>query len=491
MTYLAKRAAALLLCLSLLFSVSCAAQSPTADTTAAPSESAEETAAPDAYDTIRHDVKYDGRTFSLLLTGNSAHTPNDFDSKDGITVMQDAIYRRNLIMEEQYGVALRAKESFGSGNVGVTEMNIAYSSGESPYDLCILGGYDAASLAKSGMLLDLSVLSGVDFSHSWWDQAAVRDLTIAGSLFFTNGALSSVVDDFTFCTVFNKGLFREIVTDGTDLYRLAAEGKWTTEELARVSALVREDLNGDTVMDSRDMYGLMIWDDELLGQFHAAGERIASVNSRGEMEMTMNSERANSILSQFVQIGNSDYCINFQHMTGGVAWYTMFTQDQVLFLMTMFNELSRFRDMQTDYGILPNPKFDENQEWFAPVAPWHCSFICASYAITDREMTGYIAELLGYHSEKLLTPAYYEKTLHGTYVRDEESSAMLDIIFPNRVYDLGHIYRIASLQETITNMLRSNRPEVFPQICASTGNASSRIVEQINESFFALKETNK
>jgi hypothetical protein len=127
-------------------------------------------------------------------------------------------------------------------------------------------------------------------------------------------------------------------------------------------------------------------------------------------------------------------------------------------LMSMFNEVERFRDMRTDYGILPNPKYDETQSYYAPVSLWHSAFICVPFMIDNAESVANIVELLGYHSMKLLTPAYYDKTLKGQYVRDDESAAMLDIIFANRIYDVGHIYKVGNVAEHITNLLRNNRP---------------------------------
>ena len=87
------------------------------------------------------------------------------------------------------------------------------------------------------------------------------------------------------------------------------------------------------------------------------------------------------------------------------------------------------------------------------------------------------------YSEQIITPAYYDKTLNGTYVRDEESKDMLDIIFNNRIFDVGHLYKVSNLQETITNLLRNNNPTGLSKLYASYQRASTAYIANINKSW--------
>ena len=56
---------------------------------------------------------------------------------------------------------------------------------------------------------------------------------------------------------------------------------------------------------------------------------------------------------------------------------------------------------------------------------------------TDFDFTGLITEALAYESITTITPAFYDLTLRVKNTRDDESEAMLDIIFSNRNYDIG------------------------------------------------------
>ncbi len=451
------------------------------------SDSVTEPAETGIYDTLKNDIYLDDYEFNIHLSGNSKHTPDDFTVAETGSVMDDAIFEKNALMAEKYGVLFSAVNTFGAASTAESMMRRSNTAGDNEFQLCILSGYTCSALAIEGVLYDMKELPHVDLTHSWWDQTAMRDLSIANSMFFTTGALSTAIDDFTFCVLFNKDLFKQKVTDGTNLYTLANEGKWTLDELIRISSLVSEDLNGDDVMDSRDQYGAILWDDELLATMKSGGGKIAKVNDDGLIELTMYNERNDSIINKFVNFANSQYAINFQHMSGGVNWFDMFIENQAIFMMTMFNECHRFRNMDTDYGIVPQPRFTADQEWYSPIAPWHSAFICVPAVCEDVETVGAIIELLGYHSENILTPAYYDKTLNGTYIRDDESKDMLDIIFNNRIYDVGHLYRISGLQESITNLLRNNNPTGLSKLYTTYQRASTTYINNINKSIEALR----
>ena len=117
----------------------------------------------------------------------------------------------------------------------------------------------------------------------------------------------------------------------------------------------------------------------------------------------------------------------------------MFVNNKGLFLDTTFKLITNLRDMDTDFGIIPYPKWDEAQKDYCsrveggdfPIVP-----------VTNKklEMTGVLLEAMCAESAKHVIPAYYDKMLKGKVARDEESAEMLDIIFRNRIYDLGDTF---------------------------------------------------
>lgn len=67
----------------------------------------------------------------------------------------------------------------------------------------------------------------------------------------------------------------------------------------------------------------------------------------------------------------------------------------------------------------------------------------------DTYKTGIILEALAAKGKEILLPTYYDKQLQSKFSRDEESSAMLDIIFKNRIYDIGTMFNWGGISTSL------------------------------------------
>ena len=102
--------------------------------------------------------------------------------------------------------------------------------------------------------------------------------------------------------------------------------------------------------------------------------------------------------------------------------------------------------MESNFGIVPIPKYDENQEnYHSLVNPFTGVLLGVPKSADDLERVSIILEALAAESKYTLQPAYYDVVLQRKYVRDDESSEMLDIIFGSRVYDIGGFYSFGNI----------------------------------------------
>ena len=160
----------------------------------------------------------------------------------------------------------------------------------------------------------------------------------------------------------------------------------------------------------------------------------------------------------------------------------MMNTNRALFYPHMMFYIDYLRDIETNFGILPFPTFDESQaEYGHTVSAWHSEFLCVPRGVSDLSRTGIVLELLAYQGKKLLTPAYYEKTLVGQYTRDEESAEMLDIIFATRVFDVGIYYNLGGYKDKICSMLRLG--DTLTNVYETNRSAAEQKLEGINELF--------
>ena len=94
--------------------------------------------------------------------------------------------------------------------------------------------------------------------------------------------------------------------------------------------------------------------------------------------------------------------------------------------------------MEDDFGILPHPKFDESQKnYYSMLNQVYATAYSIPITNENPERTGWILDVMGYYSQDTLYPAVIEKNIKTKAMRDEESIAMLDILFDSKFYELG------------------------------------------------------
>lgn len=438
----------------------------TTTSTPVTTEPAEDT--PDLPDPSELDIAGD---FHILVSGNAR--VNDFVSEDDTgTSVEIAIYRRNETIKEKYGVEITIEDVIKSGSVtgsgtGFTKIYTDYMAGQSNYDAAMIGTYDVATLAYSGYIHDLNDIPYMDLSKDYWDQKANEDLTIAGKMYYTTGDISLADNQLTHAILFNKDMIAKYGMDNP--YDLVRNNEWTLEKFASMVKEVGEDLNQDGIYDANDSYGLLTWEDPMLGLLASAGEKIVTINDAGQLELTFYSERVVNLFDQFTALiydQQHAYDYQYDNVTGArtpsSSWNTnrdtIFNEGRAVFYHNVVRTGERHRDSDTDFGFLPFPKLDAEQENYGHfIAAWHTQFLCVPETVENYARTGIILEELAYYGKELLTPAYYEQTLIGKTVRDEESAEMLDIIFATRVYDVGIYYNIGTYRVEIPAMHRTRQ----------------------------------
>ncbi len=408
--------------------------------------------------------------FNVLVSGSWAW--NDYESAGAEgTVIDSAIYRRNMYMQDTYGVNIsnedivRFNSSTGTGD-GFNKLNTEHMAGDHNYDIAMVGTYDVAALAYNGYIHDLNDIEYLDLTKPYWDQKANIDLSMKGKMYYTTGDISVADNRSTHALFFNKEMIDMYAME--DPYELVGDNKWTLEKFSSMVKSVGSDDNQDGVYDKNDTFGLFSARDNNLAILAGAGEKICRINDDGQLELSLYSERTVNLYDQYVALVDDDtHTFNWQYnyitnkrgnQASSPERISMFNSNRCLFYFHMLLYVDEMRDIETDFGIIPFPKFEETQEEYGHyVSAWHSQFVCVPETPADLSRTGMILELLAYQGKQILTPAYYEKTLVGQYTRDEESVEMLDLIFATRVFDIGTYYNIGTYKDELGNILETGR----------------------------------
>jgi hypothetical protein len=159
----------------------------------------------------------------------------------------------------------------------------------------------------------------------------------------------------------------------------------------------------------------------------------------------------------------------------------MFKAGQALLYFHSLSKIDTLRDMEIDFGVLPYPKLDENQDKYSSFIDLHNPFMGVPKTVSNLERTGAIIEDLSYLSSKYLVPAYYDTTLKTKFARDEESIEMLDIIRDGIVFDFGCVYDV-STAFIFQNQINANKREYVSAI-EKAMNAAQRNLDKIIQAY--------
>lgn len=453
-----KRTITLLLLLSLLL-CSCGgtAVEETTETNAQTAET-ETVETETAYPLAVTEADYGGEEFrSLCYTRQAPGNMKQYldfawsDDQKG-EVLNDAIFARNLRVEEDFNITIGWEES---DDVKTAAKN-AITAGEDVYDIVQVYINDSMTMGQDGHLWDLAPL--MDLNAPWWDEALQRDLDMGGKLYCLTGYVTLGDEELNYGVYYNKALVKQYGLD--DPYVMVAEGKWTIDAMYTAAQGATYDVNGDGVLDKNDACG--IGSDYGLAAvlFYGTGGQLARISADGSPEIVMNTERNAAVvetLSTIFRDKNASIMVTDIGSDGWTVLDTMLMEDRLLFRPGSIYDISGYREMISDFGILPNPKYDEAQEDYCHIIASHvCPSISIPVTITGDalERTTVLLEALSCYSDAVVE-AYYDVNLTTKLARDEESAAMFDIIFETKYYDLGKVFAWGSIEGIIGTSVQS------------------------------------
>lgn len=398
-----------------------------------------DTSDPDIADTLA--PKYDfNEDYRILAREEFVH---EFDDSNGTAqeTVKAAIYSRNKAVEQRANVTIKIKSFPGDWNENWLTGEVAtllrgnFNSGVSQYELIAAHSVYLSELSLEGIGCNLAELPNVDLSKKWWSSGFYRESNYNGAQYFMVGDICLTLYELIQVVFFNENYLREL-DDEIDLYDLASDGKWTFAVLKQYAELVNTD---DTDPDTAS-YGFVS-----NGHCHRAIATAFDINlfpldedgKRTCLETVP--ESASRKVQEYIDwFRQTPQTYGFESIDDTNK---MFATRRALFYANQLRQATRFRDIMTDdYGVLPFPKYDENQLSYRSCGRDTMSVVMVPVNVGNRELAGTVLEMMCMESRFNVTTAYYETVLKFRSFEDERCVAMLDMILDSMNPIFSSIY---------------------------------------------------
>ena len=395
---------------------------------------------------------FGGEKITVLVETN-ANTPiwerywtADEDSGD---ILSSAVYKRNLNISERYNVDLDYVLLDDTGN----RMYKSIAAGEYNYNYTVFHLAAASGFILQGAYLNWFDMPDMNFENPWWSPSNIEDLSYRNILFTAVGdyAISSLAT--TYCMFFNSNL-----TDSygiTGIYDTVRSDGWTIDKVRSVTKDIYSDLNGNGTADAEDLYGFVTPPATALIAYNwALGGQIFKKESDGSLVNVYMSDHTVQMFEKLYSLlyeSEGSYTSYDYRSSYGDAYHSMgrdyLLNGQAVFINGKFDDaLTYFRNMDDDFGIIPYPKLNEEQQNYYTTcdANLEAMTIPATTPEDKYEMIGLLAEAMCAESNETVIPAYYQSSLKDKASRDAESLEMLDLIHDCRRFDFGYLFNFGT-----------------------------------------------
>lgn len=433
-------------------------------------------------DNLPDDVSFDGQTLLLLSELSNWISPVD-GGKEVVSAAQLNMYN-NVTSRFDFEVKLVELPS-EDGDVYGDRNKIQRSvlSQLYEFDLTSSRGYTTAPLAMEGYFINLNNADGfenIEVDQPWWNDDYFKEMQIGNTIFWLSGLPTVGMINCSFATFFNSELMNIVLSDRDDnktIYDIVRDGQWTLDTMLQFSRKAYKD-DGNGEKDINDQFGSVVYESYLVDNLAiCAGADYTTRDENNIPVMNIGTEKNILINEKLYDLLHDE---SYSPYAGGEHEGSYFKDGRLLMICApIYWSGSRYRDTVFDWGAIPMPKLDENQENYLTTLTeyWMCTGIPKTAKSDRYNFTLTVADAFSAEMYRLVRPAILDDALKNKYTRDEDTKEMIDLIQAHTTTDFFIIY---GYDNRIT--------EFFKDASATSRDISSTIARK-NKAFGKVLDT--
>ncbi|MBO5702087.1 MAG: extracellular solute-binding protein [Clostridia bacterium] len=374
------------------------------------------------------------------------------DEADG-DMVKEAIYNRNMATEERLGITFEWVGQNGDSGDRANFTNYVQNcySGGTYYDIIATYSRTAGMLLTEGLLQDLNSIDDnyINTTQPWWPKTMLETCSIADSLFFVSGDISTNVLHFMYAVYYNMDMLKNFQIE--DPIQFVDDKTWTIDKLIELSTGLYSDLDQDGAQSDNDQYGFSSTYFHLDAFYTGSNMKLIEAGNDDYLQITedfFGEKTVNLVDKLGTWFKSGDTYVNHN---GGSKGYTVtfeegncaFRLDRVYIADNEYHN-GALRNADWEYGILPVPLHDENQEDYITVVGNPFTLWCVMQNAKDPSMSTAVIECLASEGYRKTSPALFENNMKYRYTPDNagkgDGARMFDIVRSSITFDLGRIF---------------------------------------------------
>ncbi len=384
-------------------------------------------------------VNYAGAEIRILQ--KSTTVDEMYAEKEIGELINDAVYDRNKFVENYLNVKLvydSAAADVRNYQEFETKVRGAVDSGYDQIHIISNYTYNAPTLIQEGAFLNINGIAEeenlIDLDKKWWNQSFHDESEINGKLYMLCGDITTTIIDWAEVVFYNNSMIKQYVGEDVDILQMVYDFEWTYEEFLRMAHLV-----GDGKTNGGEWgYTAPTNSNSLDGMIMGMAADLTIRDLRNNPVMNLNTPRNIEIGNRMRALYNNDASAN----CSDADMSSYFCDGKSMFYTNILVTAGKqLKSTTLDYGVVPPPLYDENQEEYRIVPQDNVSslsLLCHVDAMLPAVTR--TLEVMGSESYINLRHCIQWKCYKQRYLKTEAKGRMFDYIVDNIYYDFGYTY---------------------------------------------------
>ncbi len=363
-------------------------------------------------------------------------------SEDTVSTVNKSIVERNMLLKEKYGAGIETVIS--NYRNAADKLVSSAASGTIYCDMIAFSANDTMRLWSDGLLYDLNSLPNFDLKNDYFDKRISTSLATNETLYLLPDP-STLYYDEIYTMFFNRDLLEAYGCENPET--LAMQGKWTWDKFSEIEKSVAVEVNNKATANLHaDTFGFASYygtGTNPLVLWTSCGKKMIDDTYYNDVKFALDVNDATETARYVYSIYNSKSRLPFE----GDDARDAFENGRLAFFTNKLEYLNALRDgtaKGSQYGLLPMPKYNEEQKNYASLVSNDALVISVPKALEkqDNAYKSYVSAVVSgicAAGGKTIENAFLSETT-VKLLNNNSEAAMLKMTIESATFEFSYVF---------------------------------------------------